>query len=177
MKNIHKILLQPPGQNNAEDKREIVTEFKSSSGNKTFYYKSDLANHEAFQSGERSHVCAQCDKAYCTAKSLKKHRQLVHMRGVAECTCPICHKVLSSLIKLRAHRLTHSDHQPVSCQLCSQRFKEKRNLIKHMKLKHSKSSGDGAAGRLQPAPEHPAVQEQDAVHPDSTDLHTSILGV
>jgi hypothetical protein len=148
---------------------------------KTFYYKSDRLNHEALHAGIRSHACDQCAKSYCTAKSLKKHRQVVHLSSAADCTCPVCHKVLSTRLKLRAHRLTHSSLRPFACRQCGQRFKEKRSLLKHIKLKKHGGGAEGGApggalvhseGEVGVAAEKTqfASQERDAEQPDSTEF-------
>ena len=36
--------------------------------------------------------------------------------------------------------LVHSNAKPFSCAHCSETFKEKRNVVKHMKLKHINKS-------------------------------------
>ena len=36
--------------------------------------------------------------------------------------------------------LVHSDSKPFSCSVCSETFKEQRNVVKHMKLKHFNTS-------------------------------------
>ena len=122
---------------------------------KQFYYKDDLKNHVQVHDGELKHVCkeADCKKAYSTGKALKKHQKLAHEVDLDLVTCKVCKKQLSTPFKLRAHMLVHTDLKPFSCSLCSETFKEQRNVVKHMKLKHfgpatpSESSGRTEPGR------------------------------
>jgi uncharacterized Zn-finger protein len=190
MKNIHKIaphtfataaaapspLLPTP---NSRTEAEEVSSCRCCA--KTFYYKSDRVNHEALHAGIRSHACDLCAKSYCTAKSLKKHRQVAHLSSAADCTCPVCHKVLSTRLKLRAHRLTHSSLRPFACRQCGQRFKEKRSLLKHIKLKNHGGApggapvhGEGEEGVAEGKTPFTS-QERDAEQPDSTEFKYNSL--
>merc|ERR1712173_440583 len=82
-----------------------------------------------------------CEKAYSTLKALKKHNKLTHEVDAESVTCKICNKKLSTKFKLKAHMLVHTNAKPFSCVHCSETFKEKRNVIKHIKLKHQKTAG------------------------------------
>ena len=105
---------------------------------KQFYYKDDLKNHMPVHQGELKFKCSlsDCDKAYSTLKALKKHNKLTHEVDIDTVTCKICSKQLSTKFKLKAHMLVHSNAKPFSCAHCSETFKEKRNVVKHMRLKH-----------------------------------------
>ena len=111
---------------------------------KQFYYKDDLKNHVQVHDGELKHVCKEvdCKKAYSTGKALKKHQKLAHEVDLDLVTCKVCKKQLSTPFKLRAHMLVHSDSKPFTCSLCSDTFKEQRNVVKHMKLKHFSTSSE-----------------------------------
>lgn len=108
---------------------------------KEFYYKDDLKNHSMVHQTDQTHVCPQgnCNKAYSTLKALKKHQKLAHDVDLDLVTCKICNKKLSTKFKLKTHMLVHSNAKPFSCTHCSETFKEKRNVVKHIKLKHVKS--------------------------------------
>ena len=108
---------------------------------KQFYYKDDLRNHIPVHNGELSYKCSEegCPKAYSTLKALKKHKKLTHEVDLSSITCKICNKKLSTKFKLKAHMLVHTNAKPFSCVHCSETFKEKRNVIKHIKLKHLKT--------------------------------------
>jgi KRAB domain-containing zinc finger protein len=186
MKNIHKVAPHTfptaaassplPLTPNSRTEAEEVSSCRCCA--KTFYYKSDRVNHEALHAGIRSHACDLCAKSYCTAKSLKKHRQVAHLSSAADCTCPVCHKVLSTRLKLRAHRLTHSSLRPFACRQCGQRFKEKRSLLKHIKLKkHGGGEGGAPGGALVHGEGEEGVEkaqfaskDRDAEQPDSTEF-------
>ena len=105
---------------------------------KQFYYKDDLKNHLPIHVGDLKFKCEKenCDKAYSTIKALKKHVKLTHELDPESVTCKICNKQLSTKFKLKAHMLVHSNAKPFSCTHCSETFKEKRNVVKHIKLKH-----------------------------------------
>ena len=94
--------------------------------------------------GELKHVCKEvdCKKAYSTGKALKKHQKLAHEVDLDLVTCKVCKKQLSTPFKLRAHMLVHSDLKPFTCSLCSETFKEQRNVVKHMKLKHFSTTSE-----------------------------------
>ena len=113
---------------------------------KQFYYKDDLRNHIPVHNGEMSFKCPieSCDKAYSTLKALKKHKKLSHEVDVSSVTCNICQKKLSTKFKLKAHMLVHTSAKPFSCVHCNETFKEKRNVIKHIKLKHMKTLEEDA---------------------------------
>merc|ERR1712038_338363 len=99
------------------------------------------------------HFCPQCGKQFYYKDALKKHQKLAHEVDLDLVTCKVCKKQLSTPFKLRAHMLVHTDLKPFSCSLCSETFKEQRNVVKHMKLKHfgpatpSESSGRNEPGR------------------------------
>merc|ERR1712062_486312 len=69
-----------------------------------------------------------------------KHKKLTHEVDVSSVTRKICNKKLSTKFKLKAHMLVHTNAKPFSCVHCSETFKEKRNVIKHIKLKHQKTA-------------------------------------
>merc|ERR1712062_120044 len=68
-----------------------------------------------------------------------KHKKLTHEVDVSSVTRKICNKKLSTKFKLKAHMLVHTNAKPFSCVHCSETFKEKRNVMKHIKLKHLKT--------------------------------------
>eukprot|EP00092_Neocalanus_flemingeri_P012971 GFUD01013976.1.p1 GENE.GFUD01013976.1~~GFUD01013976.1.p1 ORF type:complete len:1261 (+),score=305.37 GFUD01013976.1:94-3876(+) len=105
---------------------------------KQFYYKDDLKNHILVHEGELKHTCTEnaCNKAYSTLKALKKHQKNTHEVDINLVTCKICQKQLSTKFKLRTHMLVHTNAKPFSCTHCSETFKERRNVVKHIKLKH-----------------------------------------
>ena len=110
---------------------------------KQFYYKDDLKNHLQVHQGELKFKCSisNCEKAYSTLKALKKHNKLTHEVDIDSVTCKVCNKQLSTKFKLKAHMLVHSNAKPFSCSHCSETFKEKRNVVKHMRLKHMVNGG------------------------------------
>ena len=114
---------------------------------KQFYYKDDLRNHIPVHAGELNFKCSEmnCDKAYSTLKALRKHHKLTHQVDIESVTCKVCNKQLATKYKLKAHMLVHSDAKPFSCTHCSDTFKERRNVIKHIKLKHIKAKAAKAA--------------------------------
>merc|ERR1712098_1037372 len=52
-------------------------------------------------------------------------------------TCTKCQKTFSRAGNLRAHKLIHTGVKPFPCKLCDKECREKIQLIKHLKKKHS----------------------------------------
>lgn len=64
----------------------------------------DLAQHALIHSGERSHVCKVCNKAFNRSSNLRVHERI------------------------------HTGHRPHVCPTCERSFIQKHVLITHMKM-------------------------------------------
>ena len=51
--------------------------------------------------------------------------------------CPVCSKAFPVPAKMEIHMRTHTGDRPFACEYCGQRFSEKGNMQRHVKLKHS----------------------------------------
>merc|ERR1712106_35753 len=152
---------------------------------KQFYYKDDLKNHILVHEGELKHTCSEteCNKAYSTIKALKKHQKNSHEVDIDLVTCKICQKQLSTKFKLRTHMLVHSNAKSFSCSHCSETFKERRNVVKHIKLKHISKKPITTLENVAETPKNPdsddpgelKSQESDLndIHNESEDLNST----
>ena len=137
---------------------------------KQFYYKDDLKNHILVHQGELNFKCSEmnCEKAYSTLKALRKHHKLTHNVDIESVTCKVCNKKLATKYKLKAHMLVHSDAKLFSCTHCSDTFKEKRNVVKHIKLKHIKANAAKAVGAAKVA-----ASESNKINPEPAETNKS----
>ena len=55
---------------------------------------------------------------------------------VADLTCPICSKIISSKNNLSKHMLIHTDQRDFECNICLKRFRLKHHMLRHKKYVH-----------------------------------------
>ncbi|PAA47780.1 hypothetical protein BOX15_Mlig010863g5, partial [Macrostomum lignano] len=112
------------------------------------------------------HHCEECDRYFATARSLRHHQQIRHLKeGLIQCdvsgcdakfntnsclrkhiqrvhlklrphACPICSKRFNDTNALTGHMRVHSGERPHECPVCNKRFSESTTLKKH-KLTHT----------------------------------------
>ncbi|XP_052801310.1 zinc finger protein 208-like [Mya arenaria] len=125
-----------------------------------------MSNH----SGERPHKCLHCGKAFVTVFRLNRH-SLKHNERQTQCdtcgkqflnaynlschiknlhkkekrhTCTICRKQFSTNYQLKCHLIKHAGVRPFTCPLCPQDFVEKKELRRHLKIRHNKDLDEKA---------------------------------
>ena len=76
--------------------------------------QSKLAVHVLTHSGEKMHICLECDKSFGQAGNLKIH-MVTHSKERTY-TCVHCNKSFSLVQYLRTHMLTHSGVSPTLAQ-------------------------------------------------------------
>ena len=81
--------------------------------------------------------CEICLVSLKQKSSLEGHMQ-THSIFRPTYSCTICGAQLLTSVSLRKHQLTHEGNRPrpFQCDICSARYKEKRNLINHVERVH-----------------------------------------
>ena len=128
---------------------------------KSFYDKADLDQHKKTHSGERPFSCAHCDKTFSYLTTAKRHRRLIHniCEICAEAAknqdalkehmkakhgpdslfqCDKCPKSFYEHYKLKKHEIEHNGGKPFTCEICTQIFKSKDEMITHEIISHQK---------------------------------------
>ena len=113
-----------------EDKRVECTQC-----GKAFYTKANLERHMKSHFGIKDFQCVNCGKQYSSERSLQQHVAIVH-HGQRGFECQECGKSFTRVTSLKVHRLTHTNETPYRCEFCTQGYKEKRNLMKHIERQH-----------------------------------------
>ncbi|KAL1379808.1 hypothetical protein pipiens_003723 [Culex pipiens pipiens] len=78
-----------------------------------------------------------------------QERMKVRKRSYTTCKCDICGAILSSKFNLKEHLFIHGEATQ-QCKFCDKRFKQRTNLLRHHRKKHS----DIPSRNLYPPPEH-----------------------
>ncbi|KAL5457775.1 hypothetical protein EMCRGX_G035067 [Ephydatia muelleri] len=104
-----------------------VLERYSLSTDRHFHHKK---RHMLTHTGERSHQCEQCGKAFSQQNNLKCH-MLTHT-GEKPHQCEQCGKAFSRQNNLKLHMLTHTGERPHQCEQCGKAFSRQQHLKRHM---------------------------------------------
>ena len=120
-------------------KETLHLEFICSFCDKVFKSESALERHlKSFHTnaGEKK-KCAMCDYRYHHKSNLIRHIDIVH-RGLKDTQqCPICEKEVTKT-HLKKHIATvHEGKLPYQCSICSKKFSQKPNWMRHEKDVHS----------------------------------------
>nr|XP_053639660.1 zinc finger and BTB domain-containing protein 17-like isoform X1 [Cherax quadricarinatus] len=83
---------------------------------------------------DRPHNCRVCNKAFYTRYHLNTHMR--SHEGVRNFVCELCGKALSSQKTLELHALTHTGEKPFQCEICGSTFRQRSNLLTHIKATH-----------------------------------------
>ena len=114
-------------------------EFNCAFCDKVFKDKSRLDSHVTSFHTDASEKkkCAMCDYRYHHERNLISHIDRVH-RGLKDTQeCPICKKEFTKTC-LKVHIASvHEGKLPYQCSICSKRFSQKPNWMRHEKEVHS----------------------------------------
>ncbi|XP_077422181.1 histone H4 transcription factor [Vanacampus margaritifer] len=102
-----------------------------------FYSNTKLFDHLHRQAQPvESLVCEHCGKAFSSERLLRDHVR----QHVNQVKCPFCDMTCTTLAALKIHiRFRHCDERPFPCDFCDKRFKNQRDLQKHMDV-HNEGS-------------------------------------
>ena len=99
---------------------------------------SNLRRHKHRRHQNKTTVCKECNKAFKDPYEQRQHFRSIHEN--IKLICELCSKYFNNRQSLRRHKLLiHSSCAPYICNMCNQRFVEKRSyhghINKHMHFK------------------------------------------
>ena len=108
----------------------------------TFRAKVQMQDHQVKTHGKPCpYLCPECGKSFLRQRALRQHVSILHL-GQRGFECQECGKSFTRLHSLNVHKLTHTNETPYRCEYCSQGFREKRNLLKHLEKLHENTDRD-----------------------------------
>lgn len=133
---------------------------------KQFSYKSSLASHQIIhQKLPKSHICSQCDAAFTTLRSLRRHYFTHYSYRDKEFICELCGKRFAYSMTLKNHKLSHSEERPHTCRICGTSFKRTTHLRTHEQGVH------GLHDRALPKKYTCAICQKSMVKKESLEAH------
>ena len=100
--------------------------------------KPEMIVHLQRHLGQRNFACDMCEYKAVTKSSLRKHRNIVHLKKhllkQKDVQCPACPMIFKATTNMNMHfRIVHLQLRPYKCRFCDQTFGKKGTLNDHEK--------------------------------------------
>lgn len=131
----HKLFLTKAAMRNHIKIHDRLESYECEECEKSFTTKYRLKAHlKIHVDRERPHCCHVCNKSFYTRYHLNTH--LRSHEGARNYVCEVCGKALSTHKTLELHILTHTGEKPYQCEICGSTFRQRSNLLTHIKATH-----------------------------------------
>ncbi|XP_058135278.1 zinc finger protein 568 isoform X1 [Dasypus novemcinctus] len=111
-----------------------IQDSKKSNENKkcAFIRDSEISQPQKINTGEKSHKCKECGKAFNSDSQLNQH-QRIHV-GEKPYKCKECEKAFPSTSQLNLHQRIHTDEKYYECKECGKAFTRPSHLSRHQRI-------------------------------------------
>lgn len=137
-------------------------EYKCQFCDLVFRYRTALMNHYQDSHTDEAYTCEMCDKSFTAVQTWRAHNCLMNeghfccdvcgkifkhrtilrthqkSHSVERYSCEFCQKQFVLMSQYKTHLKRHSNEKKFQCEHCLKGFKEKREMIRHLHLVHTK---------------------------------------
>lgn len=105
--------------------------FRCNECSRTYSVKFSLDLHKRSHTGAKPFKCKICFRHFPSRANLRRHNGSC----TARLSCNICRKFTFTLqSELAQHMLVHTEQKKFECDICSNKFRTKRNIKRHMRM-------------------------------------------